>query len=476
MNLLRSLIIFTLIISTTLVTQAEEKRVLVKNFRSSTLDSNEIKPLTNFFANQLRQFPEYRVISFEEATALADQYGATVTMDCDDDQCLEAIAGAIDAPYIVSGEIDKVGSQYIVNVSMLNVYEATTVEAVSEMASSLDDAIMMLKTIAPRLTGRELTSNTATTVARHEAKELARREAVELARREAEELARREAEELARREAVELARREAEELARRKAEELAKLPKFGMVKIPGGSFMMGASRRDDGEPDERPVHQVSVNGFWIDSTEVTQAEYLRLMGDNPSEFGGSNKPVERVSWWDAIKYCNARSREAGLSPVYNDSTGAVNWSTKGYRLPTEAEWEYAARARTTEKYYWGDTFSGLADYANFADVNTNLSWREARENDGAGEETARVASYRPNSFGLYDMSGNVWEWCNNWYDNGYYENSPSSNPRGASSGSYRVLRGGGWYDEPAKLRSAVRNFRTPDIRLSNLGFRVVLPE
>ncbi len=143
-----------MLISLSLFAQDEPSRVLVRNFRSSTLDTNEMKTITNFFANELRKFPDYNVISFEEATALADQYGATITMDCDDDRCLEAIAGAIDAPFIVNGEINNIAGRFIINISMLSVYEATTVKAVSEIAPDLGASIDLMGVIAARIAGR----------------------------------------------------------------------------------------------------------------------------------------------------------------------------------------------------------------------------------------------------------------------------------------------------------------------------------
>jgi len=145
---LQHFLIVLLFITTTLIAQEGQKRVLVRNFVSATLDSSEIITVTNFFANELRQFPEYRVISFDEVTALADQYGSTITLDCDDDQCLEAIAGAIDAPFIVKGEINVVGSRYIVNMSMLDVVKATTIISVSEVFGSIDEIVDQLPKLA----------------------------------------------------------------------------------------------------------------------------------------------------------------------------------------------------------------------------------------------------------------------------------------------------------------------------------------
>jgi len=209
-------------------------------------------------------------------------------------------------------------------------------------------------------------------------------------------------------------------------------PPKGMALIPGGTFMMGSN---DGESDEKPVHQVTVNGFYMDKTEVTQAEYERVMGTNPSYFKGCpDCPVEKVIWYDAKEYCDK----------------------VGKRLPTEAEWEYAARAGSTTKYYWGN---GAPDA---------YAWY----NGNSESKTHPVGQKQPNAWGLYDMSGNVWEWCSDWYDLDYSKSS-SQNPQGPSSGEYRVLRGGLWGNLPVILRSAVRYRFAPDSRLIVSGFRCV---
>jgi formylglycine-generating enzyme required for sulfatase activity len=246
----------------------------------------------------------------------------------------------------------------------------------------------------------------------------------------------------------------------------------GMVAIPAGSFMMGSN----GSDDEQPVHKVTLDAFYMDATEVTQADYEALMGVNPSYFRGDGKlSVGCVTWYDAVLYCNARSKQDGLEPVYR-YTGvekgddgqcvglknpAIDFSKNGYRLPTEAEWEYACRAGTTTKYYWGDNMDGA------------YAWWSSNSD----EKTHLVGTKKPNAWGLYDMSGNVWEWCNDWYDKNYYASSSEKNPKGPDSGRCRVLRGGscdsGDVDD---LRSAVRyeGDRDPDYRADNDGFRCLL--
>ena len=211
----------------------------------------------------------------------------------------------------------------------------------------------------------------------------------------------------------------------------------GMAWITGGKFRMG-SPEGEGDPDEHPLHWVIVNGFYMDTTEVTQAEYTRVMGANHSYFKGCpDCPVDSVSWDEANEYCKR----------------------VGKRLPTEAEWEYAARAGTTTKYYWGNEMSDA------------YAWHYGNSDD----KTHPVAQKKPNGFGVYDMVGNVWEWCADWYAEDYYSATVSDNPTGPSSGQKRITRGGGFGHnrEGYILRCAYRNAYVPEYRNVNVGFRCV---
>ena len=244
----------------------------------------------------------------------------------------------------------------------------------------------------------------------------------------------------------------------------------GMVLIPSGSFSMGSEDDDDSQP----VHRVTLDSFLIDSAPVTQAEYAELTGENPSEFtGDSNRPVENVSWLDAVSYCNARSRRESLEPVYRSKDGSgmecidleglvIDYSRNGYRLPTEAEWEYACRAGTSTKYYWGSYPNG------------GYAWYF----DNSDESTQPVRQKKPNVWGLYDMSGNVCEWCNDIYKKDFYASSPESSPKVPQDKAYpyaaRVVRGGSWFNHGGlPLASATRDFRSPDDCLNFVGFRCV---
>src|SRR5262245_31809515 len=198
-----------------------------------------------------------------------------------------------------------------------------------------------------------------------------------------------------------------------------------MVHVPAGWFEMGHRR---GKEDEQPAHRVWVDSFLMDRYEVTQAEWEKRKLPNPSHFKGPTLPVEQISWAQAALYCNERSRAEGLEPCYNEDNAECNFSANGYRLPTEAEWEYACRAGTDTDYSFGNEERGLGEFAWFA--------------DNSSRKTHPVGQKRPNPWGLYDMHGNVAEWCNDTYDKHYYGQSPEKNPRGPAEGDRYVLRGG----------------------------------
>jgi formylglycine-generating enzyme required for sulfatase activity len=215
-----------------------------------------------------------------------------------------------------------------------------------------------------------------------------------------------------------------------------------MTRIPAGEFMMGDS---EGADDEKPVHKVKLDGFLIDVYEVTQESFQALTGVNTSKFKDKTGPVERTRWLDAVMYCNARSEKEGLTPCYDLKTWVCDFTADGYRLPTEAEWEYACRGGVSASRFFGQ------------EKPERFAW--FRKNS---QETVHpVGEKKPNAFGLYDMYGNVSEWCNDFYDEKYYQNSPEENPRGAAEGKKRVLRGGNWSSREKHLRSAKREADAP---------------
>jgi formylglycine-generating enzyme required for sulfatase activity len=222
-----------------------------------------------------------------------------------------------------------------------------------------------------------------------------------------------------------------------------------LVLIPAGSFTMGdAAGRADATP-----HRVSVAAFYLDRYPVTQELYEKVLGVNPSKRKDPKNPVERTQWTDAARFCNRCSELDGLTPCYDLNTRKdwssweCNFEADGYRLPTEAEWEYACRAGGSGRYCFGDSEKDLPQYA----------WYKPHSQG----RPHPVGQKRPNAWGLYDLHGNVWQWCNDWYGDTYYTASPTENPRGPAAGKMRVLRGGAWDSTAEQCRAAYRHKEFP---------------
>ncbi|MFZ4083639.1 MAG: formylglycine-generating enzyme family protein [Pirellula sp.] len=229
-----------------------------------------------------------------------------------------------------------------------------------------------------------------------------------------------------------------------------------LVLIPKGTFMMGSPNEEEGAINDEEQHQVTISkDYYLGATEVTQGQYEKVMGTNPSEFqkrvirksDSSMYPVEQVSWEDAVEFCKK------LSALPEE-----NKAGRMYRLPTEAQWEYACRADGKMAYSFGESLKSLGDYA----------WFGGNSND----QTHPVGEKKPNAWGLYDMHGNVWEWCSDWYDE--YPKGTISDTTGPKEGSGRVRRGGSWFGGAAFCRSAFRTWIIPSHRNYDLGFRVAL--
>ena len=238
----------------------------------------------------------------------------------------------------------------------------------------------------------------------------------------------------------------AQDLAPKLSVDLGDGVKMEFVLIKAGCFMMGSEK---GEADEKPLHDVTITKpFYMGVYEVTQAQWMAIMGDNPSYLKGNDLPVESVTWDDAQKFA------AKLKTKLAQSLRC--------RLPTEAEWEYACRAGSKTAYCFGDDETSLAEYA----------WYQAN----SGNKPHPVGQKKPNAWGLYDMHGNIWEWCEDWHADGFYAESPREDPKGPSSGRDRVMRGGSWSDNANEARSANRSWYLPTVRFfsNNNGFRVVL--
>jgi formylglycine-generating enzyme required for sulfatase activity len=249
-------------------------------------------------------------------------------------------------------------------------------------------------------------------------------------------------------------------------------PVTGMafVWVPGGCFQMGSPSAEAGrDPDEGLVHKVCVDGFWMGKTEVTNAQYRQFKIDHVSQehrgfsLNRDDQPVVYMSWHDAKAFAKWLNEQ--------------NHKRYHFRLPTEAEWEYACRAETTTAQYWGDDPNKACEYANVGDLTAEREWSywEVNNCEDGYEVTAPVGSFTPNAFGLYDMLGNVFEWNEDIYGKDAYRNHQRNNPVFTGDGSYRVIRGGCWYSWPAGVRCAGRSDHPPDGRDRDyfLGFRLV---
>lgn len=241
---------------------------------------------------------------------------------------------------------------------------------------------------------------------------------------------------------------------------ISKLLPLEMVFVEGGTFQMGDTF-GDGNPSEKPAHQVLLSSFYISKTEITQKQWTEITSGNPAKYWGDDQPVESISWKDAVNYCNSRSSLEGLTPCYTIFNGNItcDFNADGYRLPTEAEWEYAARSGKTNNNF---------KYSGSSDVN-EVAWYDKNSSN----ITHPVAQKKSNDLGIYDMSGNVWEFCWDYYDENYYAQSQQQNPTGPATGQYRVLRGGAWSDDAYFNKIYYRNYYQENSRGTNVGLRVV---
>lgn len=273
----------------------------------------------------------------------------------------------------------------------------------------------------------------------------------------------------------------------------------GMVLIPAGDFVMGDTF-GEGDDDELPLHTNTISAFYMDIYEVSKANWDEVYNwatnsgyafDNAGSGKATNHPVHTVNWYDCLKWANAKSQRDGFTPCYTNASGTVysngifsggcNWSADGYRLPTEAEWEKAARGGVAgTRFPWSPVKTIQHARANYFSSPSTYSYDTSAMggyhpsyNTGGQPYTSPVGSFAPNGYGLYDMAGNLLEWCWDRYDSGYYAMSPGTDPRGPASGSSRVERDSFWGGYGRYCRVASREYDSPDVESMSLGFRLV---
>jgi formylglycine-generating enzyme required for sulfatase activity len=366
--------------------------VLPFNVLSSGMNQGDAEMLAQMLATELANSGRYAVFPRTRAIEKVMEEHQIERSGMTDPESIKVIGAAVNAQYVLSANVRKLGADNYFSASVLHIVEASQGQGAREKYRDVSDGLTLMPKMAQVLTGigvQEVPAN--------------------------------------------------------------------MILVEGGTFQMGSA---NGDNDERPVHTVTVKGFYLGKYEVTQKEWIEIMGSNPSNWKGENLPVENISWYEAVEYCNKRSQKEGLSPAYRGSGDSVvcDFNASGYRLPTEAEWEYAAKGGN--KNYLSYEYSG----GNGVD---RVAWYEGN----SGKRTRPVGTKQANDLGLHDMSGNVWEWCWDWY--GSYGGGSQTDPVGAPSGTYRVFRGGNLASTAGYLRSASRGGNTPSSRGGNLGFRLV---
>jgi formylglycine-generating enzyme len=361
--------------------------------------------LTSILVSEITKLRKYEVYSQENVRTLAGWTAERMILGCTDSKCLTAL-GQMDIAKLISGRIGKIGNRYSISLNLFDTQNARAENAVSEFGRSEDELIDLVQVAVRKLLGIEVASSKEEKVPEKPTG-----------------------------------------TASPEYEKSFKDPVTGIefVFVKGGCYEMG-DIFGDGPLEEKPVHEVCVDDFYLGKYEVTQGQWEKVMESNPSKFKGRDYPVDQASWNDAQQFIERLN----------------NQSTRKFRFPTEAEWEYAARSRGKRERYSGTNLvSELGQYA----------WYK----DNQGTQTHPVGQKRPNELGLYDMTGNVWEWCADWYDKDYYKSSPKDNPKRADSGSKKVLRGGGWSTYLTFVGTTSRNSDAPHERFLWTGLRLALP-
>jgi sulfatase modifying factor 1 len=399
-----------LMLLSVLATTQQKPVITVLDFKTSGVSEQEMKAIISLISNTLFKTGKFTVIDVTQRELLLKEIEFSLS-GCVEEFCQIEIGKQLSAEMIVVGRIDKVGNNLILTSKVLETQTAKTVRVADGVYRDLDELVRNIGIFCVELAGlpppadapkKESPSTTSST-----------------------------------------------EIKRQPAPP-------GFVLVEAGSFRMGSN---DGDK-ERPVHSVTISrSLFISQYEATQKQWREVMGKNPSSFTGDNLPVQNINWYEVVEYCNRLSRNEGLTPCYSGSGDNIecDFLANGYRLPTEAEWEYAARGGKKSRGY---IYAG----SNSA---KQVSWY----NDNSKNQIQPVGQKLPNELGLYDMSGNVSEWCWDWYGN--YSPSAQTDPCGPLGGSNRVNRGGAWYRSALTLRSASRDEWPMALGTGYLGFRPV---
>ena len=405
----------------------EVPKIAVWDLVPREVKSSYAQGLTSIVVSEIAKLKMFEVYSQENVRTLAGWTAERMKLGCTETQCLIAL-GQMDIAKLISGSVDKIGNRYVVSLNLFDTGNAKAENAVSELGGSENELIDLVQLAVGKLlfhykytdqkTGKNISS--------------------------AEPLTETELEEAFGKLAEKERKTDITSEGMKPFRDL--LTGMEFVFIHGGCFEMGDSF-GDGNTDEKPVHEVCVSDFYLGKYAVTQGQWRAVMGNNPSYLDecGNDCPVESISWNDAQEFILKLTQRAG----------------KRFRLPTEAEWEYAARnGGKREKWAGTSKESELGEYAWYS--------------NNSGSKTHPVGQKRANGLGLHDMSGNVWEWCQDWYGWDYYQGS-ANNPQGPSSGDRRVLRGGSWLTGAKNVRTALRTGLDPRVGFANYGLRLVLP-
>lgn len=415
---------------------AKEKLVVMDLEAKHGVEQSLAEALSVWVGDMIHGFGEFEVLSKEDLVSIAKrttmqkQLGA-----CNDTRCLITFGRTIGIKYIVAGALSKLGDTYTISLRLLDTEGegAGVKRRENKMCKCTEEELLdAVQTVTAMLMDKKVP----------ERQSIAKKAAAK------------------------------SEKPSNASDLYWTEPTTGMefVRVVGGCFQMGSPPDEKGrDDDEGPVHEVCVDDFWMGVYEVTNQQYGMYDKNHDSKdyegksLNGQDQPVVGVSWIHATSYARWLSGKSG----------------KAFRLPTEAEWEYAARAGTKSSRYWGNHPNGACGYANLHDRTSNnevikLLFDHYKCDDGY-PVSAPVGRFKPNAFGLYDMLGNVWEWCSDRYGQIYHLNRPANNPKGPSSGGKRVLRGGSWFQSQKAIRAAERDYGPPFGYRTDVGFRLVSP-